>query len=107
MFRLFISHLSSEKIFAAELQEALLNADSPTNLSWLINNHEATGNLPTEAKPHDVVFDPDHAARLAFAPEDSRSPVFVFINLDGEIIYQGEWPGDDAAQELARTAAGE
>ena len=42
------------------LQEALLNADSPTNLSWLINNHEATGNLPTEAKPHDVVFDPSN-----------------------------------------------
>ncbi|MBN8451013.1 MAG: PilT/PilU family type 4a pilus ATPase [Candidatus Accumulibacter necessarius] len=39
------------------LQEALLNADSPTNLSWLINNHEATGNLATEAKPHDAVFD--------------------------------------------------
>jgi twitching motility protein PilU len=42
------------------LQEALLNADSPTNLSWLINNHEATGSLPTEAKPHDVVFDPSN-----------------------------------------------
>jgi twitching motility protein PilU len=32
------------------LQEALLNADSPTNLSWLINNHEATGNIATESK---------------------------------------------------------
>jgi ABC-type cobalamin/Fe3+-siderophores transport system ATPase subunit len=40
------------------LQEALLNADSPTNLSWLINNHEATGNLATGSK----------AARCCFRP---------------------------------------
>jgi twitching motility protein PilU len=50
LFRLYRSDVIT-------LQEALLNADSPTNLSWLINNHEATGDLPNEAKPHEAVFD--------------------------------------------------
>ncbi|MBK7674370.1 PilT/PilU family type 4a pilus ATPase [Accumulibacter sp.] len=50
LFRLYRSDVIT-------LQEALLNADSPTNLSWLINNHEATGDLPKETKPHEAVFD--------------------------------------------------
>jgi twitching motility protein PilU len=49
------------------LQEALLNADSPTNLSWLINNHEATGNLPTESKAARCRFRPvEHQPRRPF-----------------------------------------
>lgn len=94
---------------------AAVNAVAEANSEWLkvlgvsgaTSAEEAAVWASENEMAHDVVFDPDHAARLAFAPEDSRSPVFVFINLDGEIIYQGEWPGDDAAQELARTAAGE
>ena len=39
------------------LQEALLNADSPTNLSWLINNFEATGGSGSEEKLHEATFD--------------------------------------------------
>lgn len=40
------------------LQEALLNADSPTNLSWLINNFEATGASGSEEKQRqETVFD--------------------------------------------------
>jgi twitching motility protein PilU len=39
------------------LQEALLNADSPTNLSWLINNFEAAGGTGSEEKLHEAVFD--------------------------------------------------
>jgi twitching motility protein PilU len=34
LYRLYTSNVIT-------LQEALLNADSPTNLSWMINNHEA------------------------------------------------------------------
>ena len=94
---------------------AAVNTVAEANSEWLkvlgvsgaTSAEEAAVWTSENEMAHDVVFDPDHAARLAFAPEDSRSPVFVFINLDGEIIYQGEWPGDDAAQELARTAAGE
>jgi twitching motility protein PilU len=40
------------------LQEALQNADSPTNLSWLINNHESAGNLAMDEKPREPSFDP-------------------------------------------------
>ncbi len=39
------------------LQEALLNADSSTNLSWLINNYEAGAAAGSEEKPREAVFD--------------------------------------------------
>jgi hypothetical protein len=40
------------------LQEAMLHADSPTNLSWLINNFEATGASGNEERQrHETVFD--------------------------------------------------
>ncbi|MBK7953415.1 MAG: PilT/PilU family type 4a pilus ATPase [Candidatus Accumulibacter sp.] len=39
------------------LQEALLNADSSTNLSWLINNYQAGAGAGNEDKSKDAVFD--------------------------------------------------
>lgn len=51
LFRLYRSELIT-------LQEALQNADSPTNLSWLINNHESAGNLAMDEKPREPSFDP-------------------------------------------------
>jgi twitching motility protein PilU len=39
------------------LQEALLNADSPTNLSWLINNHEAPPAPRRDGKADDIGLD--------------------------------------------------
>ncbi|MCM8594479.1 PilT/PilU family type 4a pilus ATPase [Accumulibacter sp.] len=39
------------------LEEALLNADSPTNLSWLINNKQAPLAPAPSEKPHDAVYD--------------------------------------------------
>jgi len=45
LFRLFRSDLIS-------LDEALNNADSPTNLSWLINNNET---LPTRPRSEDAL----------------------------------------------------
>lgn len=56
---------------------------------------------------HDVVFDPEDAARRAFATGEARVPEFVFIDLDGNVLYRGTWPGDEAAMGLARRAAGE
>ncbi|MBD3177549.1 MAG: redoxin domain-containing protein [Armatimonadia bacterium] len=56
---------------------------------------------------HEVVFDPGDAARQAFSEGETREPRFVFIDLDGNILYQGEWPGEARAMELAATAAGE
>ncbi|MBK7898450.1 MAG: PilT/PilU family type 4a pilus ATPase [Azonexus sp.] len=41
------------------LDEALLNADSPTNLSWLINNSEMGGPGPKEEKRPDVALEFD------------------------------------------------
>ncbi|HRL77836.1 MAG TPA: PilT/PilU family type 4a pilus ATPase [Candidatus Accumulibacter phosphatis] len=51
LFRLYRSE-------AITLQEALQNADSPTNLSWLINNHESAGNIAMDEKPREPSFDP-------------------------------------------------
>jgi twitching motility protein PilU len=48
------------RLYRAEvitLQEALVNADSPTNLSWLINNHEAAGSTPVGNQLREAVFD--------------------------------------------------
>ena len=63
------------------LQEALLNADSPTNLSWLINNSENGGDAKSEEKPREAVFDllntnPSNASYKEFALslEDAASP---------------------------------
>jgi twitching motility protein PilU len=39
------------------LDEALANADSPTNLSWLINNSEITGSNQKEEKHSDTPLD--------------------------------------------------
>jgi twitching motility protein PilU len=39
------------------LDEALANADSPTNLSWLINNSEMTGSKQKEEKHSDTPLD--------------------------------------------------
>jgi twitching motility protein PilU len=39
------------------LDEALANADSPTNLSWLINNSEIAGSGPKEEKLNDLPLD--------------------------------------------------
>jgi twitching motility protein PilU len=39
------------------LQEALLNADSPTNLSWMINNHQAPPTPVTREKVTDIGLD--------------------------------------------------
>jgi twitching motility protein PilU len=39
------------------LDEALANADSPTNLSWLINNSEINGSTQKEEKHSDVPLD--------------------------------------------------
>ena len=39
------------------LDEALANADSPTNLSWLINNSEINGNAQKEEKHSDLPLD--------------------------------------------------
>ncbi|MBL8395930.1 MAG: PilT/PilU family type 4a pilus ATPase [Candidatus Accumulibacter sp.] len=50
LFRLYRSDVIT-------LQEALLNADSPTNLSWLINNHDAAGNLAMDEQPREATFD--------------------------------------------------
>lgn len=55
---------------------------------------------------HDLVYDRDDVVRRAFATEETLQPVFVFINLDGTVIYQGQWPGDAAALELASAAMG-
>ena len=55
-----------------------------------------------ERMAHDVASTPT-TRRLAFAPEDHAAR-FVFINLDRRSSTK-EWR-DDAAQELARTAAG-
>jgi twitching motility protein PilU len=52
LFRLY----SSETI---TLEEALANADSPTNLSWLINNSEFGANTGKEDKKNDVALDFD------------------------------------------------
>jgi len=41
------------------LDEALANADSPTNLSWLINNSEANGNSTKEEKKSDAALEFD------------------------------------------------
>ena len=41
------------------LDEALVNADSPTNLSWLINNSEMGGTGPKEEKRQDVALEFD------------------------------------------------
>ena len=41
------------------LDEALVNADSPTNLSWLINNSEMGGPGPKEEKRQDVALEFD------------------------------------------------
>jgi twitching motility protein PilU len=51
LFRLYRSEVIT-------LQEALQNADSPTNLSWLINNHESAGNIAMDEKPREPSFDP-------------------------------------------------
>ena len=39
------------------LDEALANADSPTNLSWLINNSEIAGGAPKEEKLSEIPLD--------------------------------------------------
>ncbi|MDR0776559.1 MAG: PilT/PilU family type 4a pilus ATPase [Azonexus sp.] len=49
--------LYSEQVIS--LDEALANADSPTNLSWLINNSELTGNNSNEDKKIDTTLDFD------------------------------------------------
>ena len=41
------------------LDEALANADSPTNLSWLINNSDANSNSSNEDKKMDLTLDFD------------------------------------------------
>lgn len=41
------------------LDEALSNADSPTNLSWLINNSDANSNTSNEDKKMDLTLDFD------------------------------------------------
>jgi len=41
------------------LDEALANADSPTNLSWLINNSESNGNGKQEEKKSDAALEFD------------------------------------------------
>ena len=41
------------------LDEALANADSPTNLSWLINNSDANNGLAMEDKKLDLTLDFD------------------------------------------------
>ena len=38
-------------------EEALSNADSPTNLSWLINNSETTAHPKTEEKHSETASD--------------------------------------------------
>ena len=39
------------------LEEALVNADSPTNLSWLINNKEVALTPAPSERPHEAVYD--------------------------------------------------
>ena len=50
LFRLY-----SEGIIT--LDEALVNADSPTNLSWLINNSQISGTSHKEEKPPEIPLD--------------------------------------------------
>ncbi len=50
LFRLYRSEVIT-------LQEALLNADSPTNLSWLINNDVPSNRPRMEDRPSDVGLD--------------------------------------------------
>ncbi|HPU81397.1 PilT/PilU family type 4a pilus ATPase [Accumulibacter sp.] len=47
LYRLYSSNVIT-------LQEALLNADSPTNLSWMINNHQAPPTPVTREKVTDI-----------------------------------------------------
>ena len=41
------------------IDEALANADSPTNLSWLINNSEISSSTPEEDKAAELALDFD------------------------------------------------
>jgi twitching motility protein PilU len=50
LYRLYSSNVIT-------LQEALLNADSPTNLSWMINNHQAPPTPVTREKVTDIGLD--------------------------------------------------
>ena len=52
LFRLFRENVIT-------LDEALANADSPTNLSWLINNSDANSGSGTEDKKMDLTLDFD------------------------------------------------
>jgi hypothetical protein len=78
------------------LQEALLNADSPTNLSWLINNHEATGNLATEEsrtmrQPSSTCRTPTQAAL------PTRNSPSAWTTPSGRAIARNRrWPGDSS-----------
>ncbi len=70
LFRLF----RSEQI---TLEEALSNADSPTNLSWLINNNEA---LPTRPRRDDPASDTPY--ELAISDPDTPSYKEFTLSLD-------------------------
>jgi twitching motility protein PilU len=55
------------------LDEALANADSPTNLSWLINNSEISGSAQKEEKRSETPLD--------FASTSSGGPSFQEFTL--------------------------
>ena len=66
------------------LEDALANSDSPTNLSWLINNSEATGEVP---KPAEAT--PEMKAEQQQV-SSAQEPSFADFNLDmGEVEKQG------------------
>lgn len=65
LFRLF-----KERVIT--LEEALANADSPTNLSWLVNNSQIEANLPPKSSP-----------ATPTAPPADRAPVDFEASLTG------------------------
>jgi hypothetical protein len=82
------------------LQEALLNADSPTNLSWLINNFEATGASGNEERQrNETVFD--------LSATDPSSPSYKEFTLsldEAESATQTRDARSDGAEAATRDA---
>jgi twitching motility protein PilU len=66
------------------LEEALANSDSPTNLSWLINNSEAGGDTPAPAQATPEM----KAEQAATAP--GQEPSFSDFNLNMDELEKQE-----------------
>ena len=49
--------MTGDALLASRLDRVILDGDSPTNLSWLINNSEITNNAQNEEKHPEIPLD--------------------------------------------------